>query len=85
MGSGGWAKEVHSGVDKREALTLPRPVSREAGARAEAASIMGGRQIKMMPAQVPRSWLDADSGLAALDTGLHHRAQQGGSQGLPRP
>lgn len=85
MGSGSWAKEVHSGVDQREALTLLQPVSREAGARAKAASVMRGRQIKMMPAQVPRSWLSADCGLAALDTGLHHPAQQGGSQGLPRP
>lgn len=85
MGSGGWAKEVHSGVDRREAQTLPRPVSREAGARAEAHRVMGGRQIKTMPAQVPKSWLGADSGLAALDTGLHPPAQQGGCQGLPRP
>lgn len=80
MGSGSWAKEVHSGVDKREAQTLPRPVIREVGARAEAA----GRQIEMMPAQVPKRWLGADSGLAAVNTGLHPPAQPGGSQGLPR-
>lgn len=44
MDSGGWAKEVHSGVDRKEAKTLPQPFSREVGTRAEADRVMGGRE-----------------------------------------